>query len=254
MENKVVQLEKAKLSLQVEVNSLKKESSELKKLSGSEIPPKTPMAKTGTSHQRKTFGQQARSKKEHQQIQQDEISKTRQVKITAEPKPSGNKPLIIIARDSLLKNINGWLMSRSKRVKVHCFPGATVSDMEDYLKPLIKKRPARIILHCGTNDLNTSQPAQVAEDIRNLVNYIKAERIDCTVSELVMRNNGLYNKFIDVNEKLRDILGKDTQVIEHSNIESRPLNNSRIHLNKTDDGKLSYNIIQDIKGYRGKKN
>ena len=55
-------------------------------------------------------------------------------------------------------------MSRSKRViKVHCFPGTTVSDMEDYLKPLIKKRQAKIILHCGTNDLNTSQPAQVAE-------------------------------------------------------------------------------------------
>ena len=31
MESKVVQLEKAKLSLQVEVNSLKKENSELKK-------------------------------------------------------------------------------------------------------------------------------------------------------------------------------------------------------------------------------
>ena len=107
MESKVVQLEKAKLSLQVEVNSLRKENSELKKkLAGCEIPPQTPMAKTGTSHQRKTFRQQAHSKKEHQQIQQDEISKTRQVKITAEPKPSGNNPLIIIAGDSLLKNIH----------------------------------------------------------------------------------------------------------------------------------------------------
>ena len=128
--------------------------------------------------------------------------------------------------------------------------------MEDYPKPLIKKRPARIILHCGTNDLNTSQPAQVAEDIRKLVNYtcIKAEGIDCTVSELVMRNDGLYNKVIEVNEKLRDILGKDTQIIEHSNIESSHLNNRRIHLNKKGDGKLAYNLIQYIKAYRGKEN
>ena len=111
--------------------------------------------------------------------------------------------------------------------------------MEDYLKPLIKKRPARIILHCRTNDLNTSQPAQVAEDIRNLVNHIKAEGIDRTVSELVMKNDGLHNKVIEVNEKLRDILGKDTKIIEHSNIESSHLNNSRIHLNKTGDGKLA---------------
>ena len=85
MESKVVQLEKAKLSLQIEVNSLKKENSELKKkLASSEISPKTPEAKTGASHQRKTFGQQAHSKKEHQQMQQDETSKTRQVKTTAD--------------------------------------------------------------------------------------------------------------------------------------------------------------------------
>ena len=153
---------------------------------------------------------------------------------------------LFLDRSFPLKNINGWLMSRSKRVKVHSFRGATVSDMEDYLKPLIKKRPARIILHCGTNNLNTSQPAQVAEDIRNLVNYIKAEGIDCTVSELVMRNDGLYNKVIEVNEKLRDILGKDTQIIEHSNIESSHLNNSRIHLNKKGDGKLAYRILKLI--------
>ena len=46
MECKFVQLEKAKLSLLVEVNSMKKENSELnKKLASSEIPPKTPLAK-----------------------------------------------------------------------------------------------------------------------------------------------------------------------------------------------------------------
>ena len=73
-------------------------------------------------------------------------------------------------------------------------------------------------------------------------------------SELVMINDGLYNKVIEVNEKLRDISGKDTQIIEHSNIESSHLNNSRIHLNKKGDGKLAYNLIQDIEAYRGKEN
>ena len=53
-----------------------------------------------------------------------------------------------------------------------------------------------------------------------------------------MRNDGLYNKVIEVNEKLRDILGKDTQIIEHSNIESSHFNNSRIHVNKKGDGKI----------------
>ena len=65
-----------------------------------------------------------------------------------------------------------------------------------------------------------------------MVKYTKAEGIDCAVSELIMRNGGLYNKVIKVNEKLRDILGKDTQITEHSNNESSHLHNSRIHLNK----------------------
>ena len=68
-----------------------------------------------------------------------------------------------------------------------------------------------------------------------------------------MRNDGLYNKVIEVNETLRDILGKDTLIMEHSNIESSHLNNSRIHLNKKGNGKLAYNLIQDIKAYRFKK-
>ena len=71
--------------------------------------------------------------------------------------------------------------------------------------------------------MNISQPAQRTENIRNLVNYIKAKGIDCMVSELVMRNDGLYNEVIEVNEKLRDILGKETQIKEHSNIQSSHL-------------------------------
>ena len=74
------------------------------------------------------------------------------------------------------------------------------------------------------------------------------------VSELVTRNDGLYNKVIEVNEKLRDILGKDTQIIEHSNIELNHLNKSMIHMSKKGDDKLAYNLIQDVKAYRGKKN
>ena len=59
---------------------------------------------------------------------------------------------------------------------------------------------------------------------------------------------------MEVNEKLTDILGKDTQIKDHSNIESSHLNNSWIHLNKKGDGKLAYNLIEDIKTYRGKEN
>ena len=44
------------------------------------------------------------------------------------------------------------------------------------------------------------------------------EGVDCTLSESVTRNDSLHNKVVEVNEKLRDIFGKDTQIIEHSYI------------------------------------
>ena len=37
-------------------------------------------------------------------------------------------------------------------VKVRNFPGSTVRDMYDYVKPLLRKRPPHLILHVGTND------------------------------------------------------------------------------------------------------
>ncbi len=48
------------------------------------------------------------------------------------------------------------------------FAGATIEDMGDYLKPVIRKEPESIILHVGTNDLKSLSPKQVAEGIANL--------------------------------------------------------------------------------------
>ena len=41
---------------------------------------------------------------------------------------------------------------RDRKVKVKNFPGATVDDTSDYIKPLLKKCPDNIILHVGINN------------------------------------------------------------------------------------------------------
>ena len=46
------------------------------------------------------------------------------------------------------------MMSRSKSVKVNCFPGATTADMVSLIQPLIARDPDHIILDVGTNDLS----------------------------------------------------------------------------------------------------
>ena len=41
---------------------------------------------------------------------------------------------------------------KCRKAKVKSFPGATIEDMYDYIKPLLKKCPKNIILHIGTNN------------------------------------------------------------------------------------------------------
>jgi hypothetical protein len=66
--------------------------------------------------------------------------------------------------------VQGLRLSDSNNyVVVKSFGGANISDMEDYLKPIIRKEPANLILHVGTNDLHKSLTThQIAEGIVNL--------------------------------------------------------------------------------------
>ena len=75
------------------------------------------------------------------------------------------KPITVICGDSIVKNVRGWELSgAANKVVVKSSSGATTSDMEDYLKPIIRKEPENVILHVGTNDLKSAQsPQQVAE-------------------------------------------------------------------------------------------
>ena len=42
------------------------------------------------------------------------------------------------------------LLIKGRIVKVRSFPGATINDMYDYIRPLLIKAPDNVILHAGT--------------------------------------------------------------------------------------------------------
>ena len=77
------------------------------------------------------------------------------------------KTVVVIAGDSLIKNVQGWRVSKGMKVKtvVKAFPGASFEDMFDYIKPTIKHHPEEIILHVRTNYLKNSDSRKVAERI-----------------------------------------------------------------------------------------
>ena len=99
---------------------------------------------------------------------------------------------IIIAGDSILKNLEGWKISKEPKVQVSSFPGCTTKDMVDHVKPLLRKKPDELILQVGTNSLRSSKsPTACAEEIINLVSTIKneASNTTITISSLITRTD-----------------------------------------------------------------
>ena len=129
--------------------------------------PNTPVkhshAKPKTSSSHTSSGKETKqSSKTKLKKDEKEASKSREVpsgktkvtvtdssaKVGPKSTPSSErKKRIIIAGDSIVKDIKGWLMSRQKSEKMYSFSGADTADMEHFLQPLINKKPDQIILH-----------------------------------------------------------------------------------------------------------
>ena len=117
----------------------------------------------------------------------------------AQPRPvisssspdSNRSPKIVIAGDSIVQHVPGWeLSSANRRVSVKAFSGASIEDMEDYLKPISRKEPDRLILHIGTNDVpNTQDSRAIAEGIINLGHQFQQDspHTEIAISSLLPR-------------------------------------------------------------------
>jgi len=64
---------------------------------------------------------------------------------------------------------------------VRSFPGATIMDMRDHIKPLVRKKPAKIILHIATNDATDLNADQILEELLELKSYIEMNLPSCHV-------------------------------------------------------------------------
>ena len=84
------------------------------------------------------------------------------------------KNTILIAGDSMINGINEKRISTNfKSVKVRCFSGATIDDMYFNLIPLLRKKPAALVLHVGTNNSSNETSFQIYDKLLNLVHFVK---------------------------------------------------------------------------------
>ena len=135
---------------------------------------------------------------------------------------------------------------------MRCFRGSTVSDLHDYTKPLLRKKPDKIILVIGTNDIQYKAVADVLKGIKSLMNMIIKELPNChvAVSEIIKRAgkfaatiNGKINEF---NSGLKSM---NVDILRQQNILLDHINQGGLHLNRSGDCRLARNIIGKIRSF-----
>ena len=155
----------------------------------------------------------------------------------------------------MTKLLNGWEMAKKMqsycKIYVKTFSTATVSCMEDYMKPSLRNPPDHLILHVGTNDLSSGKCAvEIAESILKLVCRLKNEIHDVSVSTIILRtdNKKLNEKGMEVNLHLKELSKeKNISLIDSSRkIKAQHLNKGKLYLTKYGSRILSDNFVNEI--------
>jgi lysophospholipase L1-like esterase len=153
----------------------------------------------------------------------------------------------------MIKGLRPDKISKSVKHKaqVKSFPGSTVEDLTDYIKPSLKRKPKNIIVHVGTNDLKRKSAKDVAKSIDKLCKSIKLDQpqTSISVSEIIHRedNQELKEKALAVNKELaRYSEQKKFYLIKNENIDKNKLNLYGLHLNNQGSAALAKNIINHI--------
>ena len=140
------------------------------------------------------------------------------------------------------------ILKKDIKAKVINLPGATIDDIYNYIKPLLKKCPDNTILHIGTNN-TVNEPSKIVLDkLLNLKKFIEhiLPKSNVVIFNLSARtDNGKGSlAVIKTNEQLH---GLQINVINNGNIISNELNKGGLHLNLRGLGKLAIKFIRRTK-------
>ena len=118
-----------------------------------------------------------------------------------------NKTNVYVLGDSMVKKLDGYLLTRRIRhkhlVKVRSFSRTKISCMMDHVKPTLRDiNPDHIVLHAGTNDLRTENRASQIAKATSLKNDRNTVTVSVTVSGTIPRLDELNNKANEVNRRL----------------------------------------------------
>ena len=106
----------------------------------------------------------------------------------------------------MLNNINSCGLSKSKKVDVSNFPGATSSDVLMKIDDVLNKKPASLIVHVGTNDLTND--INLLSNVKKIVNKTNktSPNTVLTFSSIIFRKDkkNLEKTRADTNSRLKN--------------------------------------------------
>ena len=89
---------------------------------------------------------------------------------------------VITINDSMLNNINSRGLSKSKKVSISNFPGATSEGILDKVEDTLKTHPDTLIVHAGTNDLTKN-----INRLRSVKELCEKQKESCEIKKSCFR-------------------------------------------------------------------
>lgn len=163
-----------------------------------------------------------------------------------EKEEKSKKEYIEFVGDSMVNGLEERGFCKNHRVKIRKHPGATSTDILDHLKPVLRRKPTKIVVHAGTND------------ITNNINYLKNVKLMLKIANeespsTKIAFSGLVARYdiergdqlvADVNKRLKNFcLQNELDFISHENIEEEDLGKRKLHPNKKGLKKMVNNFL-----------
>ena len=168
--------------------------------------------------------------------------------------PPKKKPLVAVVGDSILKRMSTFELRKrtpTASALVRPFVGATIDEMSEYLKPVLKKCPDVVLLHIGINDLSSlrlEDEHSILTRFDGLVKQIKECGAIPIISFVVCTSDLCINDRVkNFNKLLFDYCSKNLIIfIKHDNINFNHILRDGIHLNMHGSNILYDNIVNMI--------
>ena len=158
------------------------------------------------------------------------------------------KGTTLIVGDSMLAGLREAKLSRSKRIKVHYFPGGKTEDLQYHLLVYLRKEPDNIIIHIGTKDTPFKTEDFIYKELVNVKETITKFQPNC--KNIVISSPIVQTDKTEANNILKmcnNILKQEERnVIFYDNISALHLHRDGLHLNLNSTIILAGNLFSRI--------